>query len=358
MATHFHALKIRDLRRETDDCVSIAFEIPAELQDEFLFTPGQNITLKTVVNGNEIRRSYSICSSPSEKELRVAVKRVPEGLFSCFANSTLKPGDTIEVLAPTGMFFTHPSPDNKKSYLAFAAGSGITPIISIIKTILETEPASSFTLVYGNRDRSSIIFREQLNALKNRYMSRFNLHHILSREQTESEIHNGRIDEEKLMQLGRIIPYHLMDEVFLCGPEQMITTAKDALIQKGIPEKNIHFELFHPPGSAIKTDAAELDKNLEGQNSEVTVKLDGIYIRFDLPFGSESILDAALQEGADLPYACKGGVCATCKAKLIEGSVVMDNNYALEADEIGAGYILTCQSHPRSGKVVVDFDSK
>lgn len=358
MATHFHALKIRDLRRETDDCVSIAFEIPEALKDEFAFTAGQNITLKTTVDGKEIRRSYSICSSPSEKELRVAVKQVPGGLFSCFANAGLKPGDSMEVMAPTGMFHAQAEPSNRKSYLALAAGSGITPIISIIKTILETEPDSSFTLVYGNRDRSSIIFREQLNALKNRYLSRFNLHHILSREQTDSAIHNGRIDSGKIIQLGKIIPYQFMDEVFLCGPEQMITTAKDTLITLGIQERKIHFELFHPPGTGLKTVDIEKDKTLEGQTSEVTVKLDGAYISFDLPFGGDSILDAALKEGADLPYACKGGVCATCKARLIEGSVDMDNNYALEPEEIGAGFILTCQSHPRSNKVVVDFDSR
>ena len=357
MATHFHPLKISDIRKETDDCVSIAFEIPADLQSTFGFLPGQNITLRKFIDGNEVRRSYSICSIPSEKELRVAVKRMNGGVFSSHANEQLKPGDIIDVMAPSGMFHLPVEDGQKKSYLAIAAGSGITPILSIIRSTLEAGQ-SEFTLVYGNRDRQSIIFREQLNQLKNRYISRFNVHHIFSREQTELPLYNGRIDAQKIMELGRLIPFTNMDEILLCGPEEMIRVAKDTLTSLGVAEKKIHYELFHAPGVKATSIVEEEQKSSEEEKSEVTVKLDGAYFSFELGYQSASILDAALRQGADLPYACKGGVCATCKAKLLEGSVEMDANYALEADELGAGYILTCQSHPRSKKIVVDFDVK
>ncbi|HSC38220.1 MAG TPA: 2Fe-2S iron-sulfur cluster-binding protein, partial [Chitinophagaceae bacterium] len=336
MATHFHALRIKDISRETPDCVSIAFDIPEALRTEFSFTQGQNITLKTMVDGQEIRRSYSICSGPADNELRVAVKKVDKGLFSTFANHVLKTGDTIEIMPPTGRFFTALNPVNKKNYLAFAAGSGITPILSIIKTTLAIEPGSSFTLVYGNRNRASIIFREQLEALKNRYTSRFVLHHILSREKTDAAVNYGRINEEKAAQLGhKLIDIKGMDEIFLCGPEEMIFSVKEGLEKQGIDSKKIHFELFTTPGQKTGGAAAVAAPDhtvTTGKTSKVTVKLDGISFDFDLPYGGVGILDAALDQGADLPYACKGGVCCTCRAKLVEGEVVMDNNYALEPE--------------------------
>jgi len=360
VSTHFHALRIKDINRETPDCVSIAFDIPDNLQSAFRFTQGQNITIKTMLDGQEVRRSYSICSGVADNELRVAVKKVDKGLFSTFANHLLKTGDTMEILPPTGRFFTTLDPAHKKNYLAFAAGSGITPILSIIKTTLATEPLSSFTLVYGNRNRASIIFREQLEALKNRYTSRFVLHHILSRERTDAAVNHGRIDKEKATQLGdKLIDLKGMDEIFLCGPEEMIFSVKEGLEQQGIDPRKIHFELFTTPGqktvipTAVSSTAAGTPT---GKISKVTVKLDGISFDFDLGFEGDAILDAALKHGADLPYACKGGVCCTCRAKLIEGEVDMDVNYALEKDELAAGFILTCQSHPRSEKVVVNFD--
>ena len=362
MATHFHALRIKDICKETAECVSIAFEIPEALKPEFLFTQGQNITLKTTLNGQEIRRSYSICSGIADNELRVAVKKVDNGLFSTFANKKLQAGDTIEILPPSGRFFTTLHAANKKNYLAFAAGSGITPILSIIKTTLATEPQSSFTLVYGNRNRASIIFKEQLEALKNRFTARFVLHHILSREKTDAAINHGRINKEKCLQLGeKLVDLTGMDEVFICGPEEMIFSVKEGLEQKGVSSHRIHFELFTTPGQktgGASTGGSTTTAAPTGKISKVTVKLDGIAFDFDLPYNSDAILDAALQQGADLPFACKGGVCATCRARLVEGQVEMDNNYALEPEEVKAGFILTCQSHPRSEKVVVDFDTR
>lgn len=355
---HFEELTICDVRKETTDCVSIAFAIPHELASTYLqFTQGQNITLRTAINGTEVRRSYSICSSPDEQELRIAVKQIPEGLFSTFANEQLKPGDKLEVLPPSGRFFTALDPSKPKNYLAFAAGSGITPILSIIKTTLLKEPHSQFTLVYGNRGRNHILFREALEAIKNKYMDRFRIIHILSRERTDIPLFYGRINEEKCAKLnGSLLELNKVDEVFLCGPEAMIFDLRKYLEAQGIESKKIHFELFTTPGQQGTT-STSVSSAATGLQSKVTVKLDGITFDFDLPYEGASILDAALAQGADLPFACKGGVCCTCRAKLMSGEVEMDANYALEPDELDAGYILTCQAHPRTDRVMVDFDA-
>ena len=357
MAIHFHKLTVKDIRKETNDCVSIAFDIPAELQNDFAFKQGQNITIKSIINGEELRRSYSICSSPLDNELRVAVKKVYDGAFSSFANLKLKERDVLDVLPPTGTFFTDVNITNKKNYVFFAAGSGITPVLSIIKTILLMEPQSNVTLVYGNRNVSSIIFKEELEALKDKYLQRFRIYYILSRERTEAEINYGRINAEKCERLSTLIDYNAADEFFICGPEEMIFTLKRFLEGNKIESNKIHFELFTTPvrkNILISTEAQE--KNKEG--SEITIKSDGRSFNFKLDYNSNNILDAAIAEGADLPFSCKGGVCTTCKAKLIEGKVEMEVNYGLESDEVKAGFILTCQSHPRSKNVVVDFDVK
>jgi phenylacetate-CoA oxygenase/reductase, PaaK subunit len=359
VATHFHRLKVREIRKETPECISIAFEIPDSLKEEFAFRQGQNVTLRTTIDGEEVRRSYSICTSPLDNELRVAVKQAPFGRFSTWANEHLKPGDVLDVMVPTGKFYTELNPAHKKHYLAFAAGSGITPIISIIKTTLATEPGSTFTLVYGNRNRNSIIFKEELEALKNRYIDRFAVHYILSREKTDAPVNYGRINADKLNQLGeKLINFHTADEVFICGPEEMIFSVKKYLEEKGINSRNIHFELFTTPGqsSAMRHTQLSTATTVEEKTSKVTIKLDGVTFGFDLPFNGDTILEAALKQGADLPYSCKGGVCSTCKARLVEGAVDMEVHYALEQEEIDEGYILTCQSHPRTEKVVVDFD--
>jgi ring-1,2-phenylacetyl-CoA epoxidase subunit PaaE len=364
--SHFQKLLVEDIRRETADCVSIAFAVPPRLEEAFRYQQGQNITVRTWIGGAEVRRSYSICSSPLDAELRIAVKRVPDGLFSTFANEQLQKGQELEVMPPSGKFYTELRPGNRKHYLAFAAGSGITPVISLIKTTLAVEPDSQFTLVYGNRHRPSIIFREQLEALKNRYMHRLALHHILSREQMDVPLNQGRIDPAKCAELcPRLIDLATVDEVFLCGPQEMIFTVRDWLERQGMDRRKIHFELFHTlenaPAGAGGTPRAGSVVVAEGGAtgiSEVTVRLDGVSHVFNLAFDGDSVLNAALMEGVDLPFACKGGVCCTCRAKLLEGEVDMDTNYALEADELAAGFILTCQSHPRTEKVIIDFDSK
>lgn len=357
MAIHFHKLTVKNIRKETSDCVSIAFDIPAELQKHFVFKQGQNITVKSIMNGEEIRRSYSICSSPLDNELRVAVKKVYDGAFSSFANQNLKKGDVLDVLPPTGTFFTEVHIANKKDYVFFAAGSGITPVISIIKTILFIEPESTVTLVYGNKNVSSIIFKEDLEALKNKHLQRFRIYYILSRERTEADINYGRIDAEKCKQFSKLIDFTCVDEFFICGPEKMIFGVKEFLEMNGVNKSKIHFELFTTP---IRKHAKIYNTitTPDDEGSEITVKLDGRSFNFKLDYDSNNILDAALAQGADLPFACKGGVCTTCKAKLIEGKVEMEVNYGLEPDEVKAGFILTCQSHPRSEKVVIDFDSK
>lgn len=369
MASHFRTLTIEDIRRETADCVSIAFTVPPELKEEFSFHPGQNVTVRLTINGQEVRRSYSICSSPLDGELRIAVKKVESGVFSTYANEQLQKGYPLEVLPPTGKFYTELNKQNRKHYLAFAAGSGITPVLSLIKTTLALEPGSSYTLVYGNRQRQSILFREELEALKNRYIQRLSIHHILSREQMDIPLNQGRIDVQKCEQLcARLIDLSTVDEVFLCGPAEMIFTVRDWLHQQGLDQKKIHFELFQ-----TQTGEPGVGKELAGKKgmaapeeavsekdkvSQVTIRLDGVSHEFQLPYDGASVLDAALLQGADLPFACKGGVCCTCRAKLTEGKVEMEVNYALEADEVAAGFILTCQSHPRSEKVVIDFDVK
>jgi len=361
MSIHFHKLPIKEIRKETPECVSIAFDIPDSLKETFQFTHGQNITLKRIIDGEEVRRSYSICSSPLDNELRVAVKKVEAGKFSTHANQQLREGDIIEVLPPTGKFNTSLHNTQAKNYIAFVAGSGITPVLSIIKTTLQTEPNSNFTLIYGNRNRNSIIFKEELEGLKNKYIDRFRIYHILSREKTDSPINYGRIDKEKCEALTKLIDIKKGDEFFLCGPEAMIFSVKDFLEVNGIDKKNIHFELFTT--STEKKTTLYRDDSLKTTVAEelkcnVTVKQDGISFNFDLPYNSQSILDAALEQGADVPYSCKGGMCCTCKAKLLEGEVEMDVNYTLEQEEIDAGFILTCQSHPRTEKVVVDYDVK
>lgn len=359
MAVHFHTLTVKEVKTETPDCVSIAFDVPQNLQTEFAFEQGQNITIKKYIGGEEIRRSYSICSAPFENELRVAVKKVDGGKFSTYANSTLKAGDQLDILPPTGRFNTKLQTTNCKQYLAFAAGSGITPVISIIKTTLQTEPGSSFTLVFGNRGRHSIIFFEELEGLKNKYLNRFNFINILSREKTDAPINSGRIDAGKLTELNKLVDYKNTDEFFICGPEEMIFCVKEFLEASGIEQKKIHFELFTTPGQKQShvVSPGQAVKN-GGPTGKITVKLDGRSFDFDLGFNGENILDAALKQGADLPFACKGGVCCTCKAKLLEGEVEMDVNWGLEHEEVEQGFILTCQSHPITEKVVVDFDIK
>ncbi len=357
MSTTFHKVKIKNITRETSECVSFALEIPEHLKTAFVYKAGQYITFKKNINGEELRRSYSICSSPLDDELRVAVKQVEQGKFSTYANTLLTVADEIEVMIPTGNFTTSTNASNAKNYMGFAAGSGITPLLSLIKTILAEEPHSTFTLVYGNKTVQTILFKEELENLKNIYVQRLQIIHILSRERLESNINYGRIGKEKCPQIfDKLIDIRNISSYFLCGPEEMIMGVKEYLLEKNVEEKNIHFELF---GTSIKKQDWQKNHTEDTtKKSKVTIKLDDRTFQFDLSYGAENILDAALRFGADLPYACKGGVCCTCRAKVISGAVDMEVNYALEKDELAQGFILTCQAHPKTEEVFIDFDIK
>jgi len=358
MAIHFHSLMIKKITPQTAGCVTLTFDVPEALATEFSFIQGQNLTLKTNIEGKEIRRSYSICSAPQEQELTVAVKKVAGGIFSTYVNDFLKAGMTIDVLPPTGSFYTPLKKENKKNYVAFAAGSGITPIISIIKTTLLTEPESSFTLVYSNKTFNSIIFLEELEGLKNKYVNRFNLINLFSRENLDAAIFNGRIDKDKLASLAKLIRYAAIDDFFICGPHEMIFCVKEFLVQQGVPEGHIHFELFTTPGQKQYNSTIESDFIAIEKSSKVSITADGRSLTFDVNYTGNSILVEALKHGADLPFACKAGVCCTCKARLVSGKVRMDVNWGLEKEEIEKGFILTCQSHPITDEVSIDFDDK
>ncbi len=357
-ALRFYELKVADVRQETPECVSIAFEVPTDLKEQFQFLPGQYLSLRLKQDEQEIRRSYSICAAPSEGELRVAIKAVKGGKFSTLANSTLRKGDLVEVMPPLGKF----TPRHVgKRYLAFAAGSGITPVMGIMKEVLLQEPESEFTLVFGNRNRANIIFREEIEGLKNRYMERLRIYHVLSRELMDVPLFNGRINSEKCKQFFEtLIDLKQIDEVFLCGPEEMILSLRETLLSEGMPQGSVHMELFSSPDQPKRSHEKWKEEHAkqEGPTSKVSIRLDGVTFDMDLAYSGSSILDAALTQGADLPYACKGGVCSTCRAKLIEGEVEMEVNYALEPDELKKGFILTCQSHPKTERVVVDFDAR
>lgn len=357
--SYFHTLKIKDLRKETSDAVVLTFDVPDNLKKDYNFISGQHLTLKTNIDGEEVRRSYSICSAPHEGSLKVAVKKIENGLFSNFANSQLKKGQTLEVMQPMGKFSPDINKDMGKTYLLVAAGSGITPIISILKTILITEPQSQVTLIYGNKNTRSIMFKEELEGLKNIFLERLNIHFVMSREKLDAPLLSGRIDKEKCaLFLKYLVDAKQLDEVFICGPEGMVFDMKDTLIANGVETRKIRTELFTTPGQVTQKSEVASKSFDPKKESLVTIKLDTKTFEFPLNYGAETILDAALQQGADLPFACKGGVCCTCRAKLVEGEVDMALNFGLEPDELEAGFILTCQAHPRSEKVVVDFDQK
>lgn len=356
MDNKFYPLTIKDIHQTTDECSVISFAVSEELKKNFQFTQGQYLTLKADINGEEIRRSYSICSSPSDGELKVGIKRIEDGKFSTYATKDLKVGDQVEVMPPNGKFFKEIEPDAEKHYLAFAAGSGITPIYSIIKTHLLMEPQATFTLFYINQNANTVILKDELEGLKNQYLERFKIYHFLTKQSRETPLFNGRIDEEKLDEIfDKLIDIEKTDDVFLCGPEQMIFLVRDYMSAKGKEAGQIHFELFSS-GNSEEANRKKEEYRKTGRVCDVTIKEGGKTFDFKLPFGGDNLLDAAIANAADLPFACKGGVCCTCKAKLVEGEVDMLVNYALEQDEVDDGYILTCQSMPLSDKVVVDFD--
>ena len=354
----FHELRVSDITRETDESVSVAFEVPDTLTEDYQFLPGQYLTLEATIDGEEVRRSYSLCSSPTDGELRVAIKKVPEGQFSSWANEKLAVGDKMKVMTPDGNFILKVKEEAERHYVAFAAGSGITPVYSIMKSVLELEPKSTFTLFYGNKTAKTVIFRDKIDGLKSQYMNRLEVHHILSREDQGTDYLKGRIDEKKCVSFSeRFFEPLKTDAYFLCGPEAMINTVSESLQEMGVSKDKIHYELFTSPSQKIahKTKVSA-DKKKDSLKSSVTVILDGEETHFDIASDGKPVLDAALDAGADVPYACKGAVCCTCRAKVLEGAVEMEMNYALEDDEVEEGYILTCQSHPTTEKLVVSYD--
>lgn len=357
MSNHFIPLKIKDLVKTTSDCSVISFDVPEELTSQFEFRHGQHLTLRKQFNGEDIRRSYSLCSSPLDKEWKVAVKKIDSGMFSGFVNEELKIGDLVEVAQPHGTFFVEPEPKAEKQYVAFAAGSGITPIFSIIKTHLQLEPKARFSLFYTNQNVGSIILKEEIEAIKNQYLERFEPYFFLTQEERDVSLFNGRMDMEKLEQISKyLLDIHSVDHFFLCGPEEMIFMIRDYLTNHGVDAKKIHFELFYTDASQRPVIKKTVSSTASTKMANITIKEGGKNFKFQMPLQSDSILEAALRKNADLPFACKGGVCCTCKAKLIEGEVEMEVNYALEKEQVEAGYILTCQAIPLSENIVVDFD--
>jgi ring-1,2-phenylacetyl-CoA epoxidase subunit PaaE len=352
----FHPLTIARVERETRDAVTITFAVPDALSTHYRYAPGQHLTLRRDVRGDDVRRSYSICSAVQDGALRIAVKKAPGGAFSTWANDSLQVGDTIDVMPPLGHFGLPVDPDAAHHYLGVAAGSGITPLLSIIKTTLVAEPHSRFTLIYGNRASSTVMFKEELAALKDRYVERFNLVHVLSREAQDIELMHGRIDRAKADALLRLwVQLESIDYAYVCGPEGMMDAVTHALKARGFPERKIRIERF--AASIPKHTHVNYVAPQPGHTEcEVTVVLDGTTRSFMLEKGKENVLDAGLRNGVELPYSCRGGVCSTCRCRLIEGEVDMDVNFALEDYEVARGFILSCQSYPVTDRIVVNFD--
>lgn len=355
----FHRLEVAEVRPLTADAVEVTFTVPEELADEYTYLPGQYVALRAQLEGHERRRSYSICRPPERGSISVAIKRDLGGVFSTWANSELKAGDTLDVMSPQGTFTSTLDALDGKHVVGIAAGSGITPLMALAHTVLSRSATAEFELVYTNRSTLDVMFLEELAELKDRYPSRLALHHVLSREQRTAPLLSGRIDAEKLgTMLDVLIRPETVDEWFLCGPFELVQLARDTLAAKGVPFEHVRYELF-------TTDADRVEprhgRPVEVQQGEQTVAieftLDGQSSTVESPVSAnESILNAALRVRPDVPFACAGGVCGTCRARLVEGSVNMTENYALEPDELERGYVLTCQSHPKSDRVVVDYD--
>jgi ring-1,2-phenylacetyl-CoA epoxidase subunit PaaE len=353
----FHRLAVGDIEWLTDDAVAVTFDVPAKLAADYAFLPGQHLTIRAPQLGDEVRRNYSICAPVGSGQLRIGVKRLSGGAFSEYALTRLKVGDELDVMTPSGRFTVSPDPATAKHYALVAAGSGITPVLSIIASVLAVEPHSRVTLLYANRRVSSVMFLEELEDLKDRYRDRFHLVHLLTQEPAEVEMFSGRLDGPRLeLIIDSLLPVDAVDEWYLCGPYAMVVELRETLEKRGVDPAHVHAELFHveaaPPVRVVSPpDADDFDA------PTVTFLLDGRRSSMRVPPDGVPILEAALTVRADAPYACKGGVCGTCRAKLVEGTVRMDTNYALEPEEIARGYVLTCQSHPTSETVVLDYDA-
>jgi ring-1,2-phenylacetyl-CoA epoxidase subunit PaaE len=353
----FHPLRVASVERLTDDAVAVTFDVPAELREEFRFRPGQHLSVRSPVLGDDVRRNYSICAPATSGRLRIGVKRIPDGVFSTYAAERLRPGDVLDVMTPTGTFSTALHPGQAKRYAAIAAGSGITPVLSILSTALEVEPDSTAVLIFVNRTTPNIMFLEDLEDLKNRYPARFQLLHVLDQEMLDVELLSGRLDAERLGRiLDTLVPADDVDEWFLCGPLPMTDAAREVLFGRGVDADHVHRELFHVGAPSAGSRHPAVAEGGPATGASVTVLLDGRSQRFILPADGESVLDATLRVRPDAPYACKNAVCGTCRAKVVDGQVRMDANYALEPPELAAGFVLTCQAHPITDRVTVDFD--
>ena len=357
--SRFHRLTVKDVRRETPESVSLTFEIPEELHEAYRFTPGQYLTLRAEIDGEPVQRTYSICSGLDDGEIRVAIKKVEGGRFSSFANDNLVPQATLEVMPPEGRFTAAMNGVVAHDYVAFAAGSGITPVLSIVKSVLEREPASRFTVFYGNQATATIMFREALEDLKDRFLERFTLVHVLSREGQDVQLLHGRLDGARISALAqaKLFDPASVDAVFLCGPGDMAEQARQALTGLGVAPERIRAELFTPAdGGVLRSAPSARAQEVAAAGAAIEAVYDGHRHSFRMAAGDGNVIDAAHRQGIELPSSCKGGMCCTCRAKIVEGEVEMANNYSLEPWELEAGFVLTCQSRPLTERVVVDYD--
>jgi ring-1,2-phenylacetyl-CoA epoxidase subunit PaaE len=373
MTPSFHPLRVQRIEPDTDEAVIVTFDVPGPLQSVFGFTQGQHLTLRTTVDGQDLRRSYSICAGVDDGELRVGVRKVKGGVFSQWINTKLKPGDTIDVMSPQGRFYVPTDPSARRHYLGMAGGSGITPILSIMKTVLAREPKSRFTLMYGNRALRSTMFKEALEDLKNQHLTRVVLHHIFSDEHTDSPLNQGVMNRDKVTDFLRtVVPAHTIDHAFICGPFQMNDEAEAALLAAGVPAERIHIERFGvalpagaaATGSTLASSAGSVgammhDAQLgDAKEATITIIRDGLGRDFPCRSDHASVLDAAAAAGLEVPYSCTSGVCGTCRAKVTQGSVRMARNFALDKADVAAGFVLTCQAHPTSPQVTLSFDER
>lgn len=357
MDTHFHPLRVRAVTPDTDEAVIVTFDVPADLADRFAFTQGQYLNLRTTIDGQEVRRSYSVCAGVDDGALRIGVRKVRGGVFSNWIATRVHPGDTLEVMPPQGRFHVPIDPSSRRHYLGIAGGSGITPVLSIMKTVLAREPGSRFTLLYGNRALKSTMFKEEIEDLKNRYLTRLEVHHVFSDEASDSPLHQGLLDQEKVAEfLRRVVRPRSIAHAFVCGPFQMNDLAEAALREAGVEAARIHIERFGLPQGQGAVQHTELPQDPD--SSRVVVVRDGQRHEIEFRKGDPSILDVAIAAGMDLPFSCTSGVCGTCRARRLCGDIRMDRNFALEQADLDAGFILTCQAHPTSTLVEISFDDR
>ena len=360
MSVIFHPLRVRQVLPDTAEAVIVAFDVPAELREVFSFTQGQYLTLRGEIDGADLRRSYSICAGVDDGELRVGVRKVKGGVFSNWINEHLRSGDVVHVMAPQGRFFVPIEPAARRHHVGIAGGSGVTPILSTMKTVLAREPLSDFTLIYGNRALRSTMFKEELEDLKNKYLTRLTLHHVFSDEHTDAPLNMGVMNRDKIGEfLNSVVPAASIDHAFICGPFQMNDEAEAALLAAGVPEDRIHIERFGLAPQAQQIDAVIHEARAgDAEQAKVTIIRDGLKREISFTKDQPSILDAASAAGLEVPFSCTSGVCGTCRAKLVEGQVRMERNFALDKNEVANGFVLTCQAHPLTPHVVLSFDER